>query len=305
MCPGPGEKPGVSRHRVALELGVREGFTLVELLVVISIIALLMGILSPALIKIRRDANNFRVAANQSQVVKAVLCYAVNNDDRFPESVATLGVSTTWNWSEPTTLTSIENRVPGLTNRSMSAYLRSYISNSGMMSCRNAPREHEYLQDVWDSGDDWIHPDLTFGVLTTTLCFYWNYTGFLEPGKYFNGPSGATGRRGESNLMMSCYFGYDHHRSRDVFSSCEKFRNAGITDEMPTASAWYWSAPNVSKDLSAFRIKLHAAYTDGHVSSYSTSEVVPMEVILYRDTGAPWPPGTGYGVFFLPEDAVR
>jgi prepilin-type N-terminal cleavage/methylation domain-containing protein len=304
MCPGPGEKPGVSRHRVAFELGMRGGFTLVELLVVISIISLLMGILSPALIRFRLQARSLLGTIDQSQVVKAVLCYAVDNDDFFPQSVATIGPPVIWNWSEPTTLTGIEERMPGL-NLSISAYLRSYISNASVMSCRNAPREHEYLQDAWDAGDDWRHPDLNIGLLTTTYCFYWNYTGFLGPGEEFNGPSSASGRTGESQLMMSCYFGYDHHRSRNVFSSCEKFRNAGITEEMPLASAWYWSAPAANLDLSAFKIRLHAAYSDGHVSGYSTSEVAPMEVILHRDTGEAYAPGAGPGVFFLPEEALR
>jgi hypothetical protein len=74
---------------------------------------------------------------------------------------------------------------------------------------------------------------------------------------------------------------------------------------MPLASAWYWSAPTANLDLSAFKIRLHAAYSDGHVSGYSTSEVAPMEVILHRDTGEAYAPGSGPGVFFLPEEALR
>lgn len=303
MCPGTGEKPGVLRHKFALGWGTRGGFTLVELLVVISIIALLMGILMPALGRVRRQARGILGMSDQRQIVKAALCYALDHDGLFPESVATIGYDDHWNWSEPTTLTGICKRSREL-YRSMSAYLGEHVSDASAMSCRSAPREHEYLQDAWDAGEEWVNPDVGIGPLTGTYCFYWNYTGYTAPGKQFKGPSGTGGGAGESKLLMSCYFGYDHWRSREVYSSCEKFRGAGITEETPFASAYYWSGPSPDVDLSSLAIKMHAGYSDGHVGNYSASEVVPMEVIVNRITGEPYLPGMGPGVFFLPLDGV-
>jgi len=276
------------------------GFTLVELLVVIAIISLLMGILVPALSTARRQARSVLGVGDQHQIVKALLCYAVDHDGLFPDSVATVGFGDHWNWHEPTTLTGIRKRSPRV-YRSMSAYLRSYISDASVMSCRNAPREHEFLDEAWAAGEDW-----GIGPLTGTYCFYWNYTGHLGGGRrLFKGPSGTPGGAGESTLLMSCYFGYDHWRSREVYSSCERFRNAGVTEETPFASAYYWSGPGAEVKLSELTIKLHAGYSDGHVQEYSASDVVPMQVIMNRETGSPYPPGVGPGVFFLPSQAVR
>jgi len=64
----------------------RKGFTLVELLVVIAIIALLMGILMPALARVRQIAFRLICGTNLSGIGKAMLIYSNDYDDEFPRA---------------------------------------------------------------------------------------------------------------------------------------------------------------------------------------------------------------------------
>jgi prepilin-type N-terminal cleavage/methylation domain-containing protein len=64
----------------------RKGFTLVELLVVIAIIALLMGILMPALARVRQIAFRMVCGSNLSGIGRAMLIYANDYDNDFPRA---------------------------------------------------------------------------------------------------------------------------------------------------------------------------------------------------------------------------
>jgi prepilin-type N-terminal cleavage/methylation domain-containing protein len=62
----------------------RKGFTLVELLVVIAIIALLIGILLPALSRARQNAKRVKDSANIRSVLQGLNAFAPDNQNRFP-----------------------------------------------------------------------------------------------------------------------------------------------------------------------------------------------------------------------------
>jgi len=77
----------------------RKGFTLVELLVVIAIIALLMGILMPALARVRQLAFRMTCGTNLSGIGKAMLIYANDYEDELPRAGlqgATWGPLSNW-----------------------------------------------------------------------------------------------------------------------------------------------------------------------------------------------------------------
>jgi prepilin-type N-terminal cleavage/methylation domain-containing protein/prepilin-type processing-associated H-X9-DG protein len=107
-----------------------QAFTLIELLVVISIIALLIAILLPALGQARKAANASACLSNQRQIGISYYTYAAENQEHFPTN--------TYSYSA-------DNRY---FFRPFAALLRTTKLTLNVLSCR----EDEDTSRVYDAG---------------------------------------------------------------------------------------------------------------------------------------------------------
>jgi len=131
-----------------------DGFTLVELLVVIGIISLLIAILLPSLNKAREAAKTVSCASNLRQIGMAIRMYANDNRGFYPV------LAGQWNWYAPLTLVNalvVTKSYLPQTNPSIWGYSAVFQCPADSSNYNTYPGSYWYRQthnsNAWITGD--------------------------------------------------------------------------------------------------------------------------------------------------------
>jgi prepilin-type N-terminal cleavage/methylation domain-containing protein len=121
-------------------MGKRDGFTLIELLVVIAIIALLMGILMPALARVKKQAKSAACKMNLHQWSYIWSMYCDDNNGHFSSGLSAGSGSGNTGWARGEWVISLR---------------RHYRTKEGILICPRATKRHP-------NGEVWGGPSYTY-----------------------------------------------------------------------------------------------------------------------------------------------
>ncbi len=286
------------------------GFTIIELLTVVSILTVLTAVMVPVLRQTRYYGRRVLSIHRQRQIVHAVTLYAFDNRSEFPPSVALCRISgRRYRWQDPRKVKTTRPLV-NMEHNSVAGYLESYLVRSESLYCPSSPGHWPYWQEAWQAQDDWDHPETTtvgdpvFG----TYSLFWNYTGFQTDSEQpFHGPALLEGGPGQSTLLVSDYFGADEWRQRQSFGSCQPFPRAQSVNAGDYYCP-YWARPRQGdlESRQALPLHLYAGYSDGSVTQYHATDTTIIEAAEDEQGWEPyslsderWP-----GYFFIPRRAL-
>jgi prepilin-type N-terminal cleavage/methylation domain-containing protein len=281
----------------------KNGFTLIELLVVISIIALLIAILMPALNKARQQAKFAVCSSNQHQILIALGIYMSDNDGKLPPSASRLNKG---NYHRPTELNwhvdTNYNPVGGLIK--LKSYTGKYLGESlPTVEVFNCPMSPIAPDTVWPPPDSGMAPEGKYNEfylngqyapLHSTYMLLWSYQGYNlkehidpisgEPHAFRENFEGPKNMASKSRLVIQdslFYLGNNVNLlwPNITFSFYSSHPFDGARKAVPYYSKYAPEAHELPIDDIFDRallpdVWLNAGYTDGHVERFNSYDTI-------------------------------
>lgn len=230
-------------------------FTLVELLVVIGIIAVLIGVLLPALSKAQRTAREAACLSNQRQLVMALIMYTQDNKGVFPGGPGRIW----WNGAEVD--------VPGMASwdtnamnpyscnqdeKSGPTFLAKYVSNSKKIPA--CPAELE----IKDTGSDY----------TNYRTGYWYPMSLVyEPLQIWLGTASNPGTKQTPQKLTKVKY----PTNKAVIIDRKTYHDKTVVDTDKTPG-------NTGNNTKKVKLYVNAGFADGHVAKRGVFEMFDSDV---------------------------
>ena len=251
------------------------GFTLIEVLVVVAIVALLIAIITPSLQQVREKAGLIACASNQSQIVKAVSGYIAEWNGKLPKPVTARGIpSVLWRQNDKKYNEDVSDAYTSL---------GSYLPSSNVYNCPLS--SFKTTDDVLGGSS---YQELYTNPYSTEIsdsldCSYqllWNYNKFnpaLTAGltNSIPRPFLGTNKRSYNKLIVCELMSFSGQRTgismqKNSWASPHRFEGASKLNDShyPFYLREGTSVNDIDTDPDLRQIRLNAGYLDGRVERY-------------------------------------
>ena len=260
----------------------KRGFTLIELLVVISIIALLLAILMPALGKVKEKAKLVVCSSNQHQLIIGVNIYAADNNNTLPPN------------STKAARANLLSRRINAGDTYQYKYLGGYLPDVDVFNCPSSKFDKNLSLDY--NGTNYTYQELykdgyDMGVqLSCSYMLFWNYVAYNKDsqrssnsnnihGKPFIGPS----KQSRNTLLISDSFYFSNAlggTAKNSWHCNHKIKGGGRS---PNEWFPYFVLPGVEADYDNSNdlkgVTLNAGYTDGSVVRFKSDNTIRQQAV--------------------------
>jgi prepilin-type N-terminal cleavage/methylation domain-containing protein len=276
-------------------------FTLIELLVVIAIIALLVGILLPALGKARASARQLKDSTQVRGIVQAMVVWASNNQSSYPlpslVETANTGGTTNQQGDQKNTSSNIFSLMIFNGNISPEICISPAEANTGMVQRYDNYMYSNPTAAVSSSNALW---DPAFHGVPNAPALGGAVAGYAPTDTYFNQGLANVGNQSYAHCIP---FGKRRSQWSDTYNSTEAvFGNRGPTYEgtandgatYPTTGRWTLKQAANSGGIDSITLLIHGGrstwegnigYNDNHVNFETKGN--PDTIVYTRTTQTP------------------